>query len=51
MLDSVLDVSRAINFYTTDDMTQDRWQQLCATHEADIFMIRSQLMGCKDQEN
>jgi len=37
-----------MNAWRTCDMTEDRWQRLCATHETEILMIQAQLMGCKD---
>ena len=33
-----------MNAWRTVDMTEDRWQRLCATHEAEILMIQSQLV-------
>jgi len=38
-----------MNAWRTVDMTEDRWQRLCATHETEILMIEAQLMGRKDQ--
>lgn len=33
-----------MNAWRTVDMTEDRWQRLCATHEAEILMIQAQLI-------
>lgn len=38
-----------MNAWRTVDMTEDRWQRLCATHETEILMIQAQLMRIKDQ--
>ena len=38
-----------MNAWRPVDMTKDRWQRLCATHEAEILMIQAQLLGRKDQ--
>ena len=38
-----------MNAWRPVDMTEDRWQRLCATHEAEILMIQAQLLGRKDQ--
>jgi hypothetical protein len=38
-----------MNAWRTVDMSEDRWQRLCATHETEIFMIQAQLLGRKDR--
>ena len=38
-----------MNAWRTVDMTENRWQRLCAAHEAEILMIEAQLMGRNDQ--
>jgi hypothetical protein len=38
-----------MNAWRTVDMTEERWQRLCATHEAEILLIQAQLMQRKDQ--
>ena len=38
-----------MNAWRPVDMTADRWQRLCATHETEILMIQAQLMGRRDQ--
>ena len=38
-----------MNAWRPVDMTEERWQRLCASHETEILMIQAQLMGRKDQ--
>jgi hypothetical protein len=33
-----------MNAWRPVDMTEDRWQRLCATHETEILMIQAQLI-------
>ena len=33
----------SLTAWRTGDMSDDRWRRLCATHDAEIFLIREQL--------